>query len=71
MLETDVTIHRDLETVLGVGLDVFARYSGGADGELADEVRAMVAAQARKRVAIQFSERRRVSWDHRKLAGTY
>ena len=71
MLETEVTIHPDVETVLGVGLDVFARYSGGAAGELADDVKAMVRAQTAKRVALQFVERRRTSWDHRKLGGTY
>ena len=27
--------------------------------------------QAAKRVGLQFAERRRVSWDHRKLGGTY
>jgi hypothetical protein len=71
MLETEVVIHRDLEPVLGVGLDVFRRYAGGADGEVADEVRAMVAGQAEKRVAFQFVERRRTSWDHSKLGGVY
>lgn len=71
MLETQATIHRDLETVLGVGLEVFRRYAGGATGELAEEVEAMVTEQARKRVAFQFVERRRVTWDHRKLGGAY
>jgi nitroimidazol reductase NimA-like FMN-containing flavoprotein (pyridoxamine 5'-phosphate oxidase superfamily) len=32
---------------------------------------AEIAAQAAKRVGLQFVERRRVSWDHRKLGGTY
>jgi hypothetical protein len=27
--------------------------------------------QAAKRVAFEFRERRRSTWDHRKLAGTY
>ena len=71
MIESDVMIHRDLETVLSLGLDVFRRYTGGADGQIADDVRAAVAAQAEKRVAFQFVERRRVSWDHRKLGGVY
>ncbi|HVP01196.1 MAG TPA: pyridoxamine 5'-phosphate oxidase family protein [Solirubrobacteraceae bacterium] len=71
MFETDVVIHRDHETVLGVGLDVFRRYAGGASGELAEEVAAMVARQAEKRVAFQFVERRRASWDHSKLGGVY
>jgi hypothetical protein len=71
MLETDVVVHRDPDTVLGAGLDVFRRYAGGAEGELADEVKAMVAKQAEKRVALQFVERSRVTWDHRKLGGVY
>ena len=71
MFEADTVVHRDLETVLGVGLDVFRRYAGGAEGELADEVKAMVARQAEKRVALQFVERSRVTWDHRKLGGVY
>ena len=71
MLETDVVIHRDPDVVLGVGVDVFRRYAGGVTGELADEVTQMVRAQAAKRVAFQFVERRRSSWDHRKLGGTY
>ncbi len=71
MLETEVTIHRDVDAVLAVGLDVFAKYTPGIDGELADEVKAMVRTQAEKRVAFQFVEVRRTSWDHRKLAGAY
>ncbi len=71
MLETDVVIHRDVDDVLAVGTEVFQRYTPGIDGELADEVVAMVRAQAEKRVAFQFVERRRASWDHRKLGGVY
>lgn len=71
MLETEVTVHTDPDVVLGVGLEVFERYSGGAAGELADEVIATVRKQAEKRVAFEFVERRRTSWDHRKLGGTY
>ena len=68
MLETEVVVHADLDKVLGVGLEVLQRYGGG---ELDDDVRAMVAKQAEKRVAFEFVERRRRSWDHRKLGGTY
>jgi hypothetical protein len=31
----------------------------------------MVARQAAKRVGLEFVERRRASWDHRKLGGVY
>jgi pyridoxamine 5'-phosphate oxidase-like protein len=71
MFECDTVVHRDIDTVLGVGLEVFSRYSGGADGELAEEVKAMVAQQATKRVAMEFVERRRATWDHSKLGGVY
>jgi len=39
--------------------------------ELPRQVAAMVDKQAAKRVALEFVERRRASWDHRKLAGVY
>jgi pyridoxamine 5'-phosphate oxidase-like protein len=69
MLEADVVLHRETDDVAGVGVALFERMAGQA---LGDEVRAMVTAQAPKRVALQFVERRRVSWDHRKLAtGVY
>jgi hypothetical protein len=72
LLECHVVLHRDLDTVTGIGLDVFRRYAGGPGGELAPEVEAMVSKQAAKRVGLQFVERRRATWDHRKLgAGVY
>ena len=75
MLECDVVIHRDLETVRDLGGEIIRRYAGppGAEPplELAPEAQAMVDAQARKRVALEFVERRRVTWDHRKLGGVY
>jgi PPOX class probable F420-dependent enzyme len=68
MLETDVTIHRETDDVAALGLEIFTRYTGG---ELADDVREMVLTQATKRVALEFVECTRVTWDHRKLGGTY
>ena len=68
MLETDVTIHRDADDVGALGIEIFTRYTGG---ELAEDVRTMVHAQAPKRVALEFVEQSRVTWDHRKLAGVY
>jgi PPOX class probable F420-dependent enzyme len=68
MFETDVTIHRQAEDVGALGTEIFERYTGGA---LDDDTRAMIAAQAPKRVALEFVERSRVTWDHRKLAGVY
>ena len=66
MLECDVVVHSDVELVRDFGLELYARYA-----EVDDDVRAMVDAQAPKRIAMQFVERRRATWDHRKLAGVY
>jgi len=72
MLKTDVTIHRDTERVAEFGMQLFARYEGVEPAQLDDDTRAMVLAQAPKRVVLQFSERERATWDHRKLAaGVY
>ena len=68
MLECDVVIHRDLETVSALGAEIAARYGGG---EVTPELTEAMRRQAAKRVGLQFVERRRASWDHRKLGGTY
>src|SRR5918995_1903880 len=67
MFECDVEVERDQSEVEKFGLELFARYAG----ELTDEIRAMVAQQAQKRVGLTFRPTRTVSWDHRKLHGTY
>jgi general stress protein 26 len=67
MLECEVVLHRDTPAVQAFGEELFERYSGGTAADYAE----MVAAQAPKRVVLQFTERRRSSWDHRKLAGVY
>jgi hypothetical protein len=66
MFECDVVVHRDVERITEFGLELFARYGG-----VNDDVRAMIDAQAPKRVALQFVERERATWDHRKLGGVY
>jgi Pyridoxamine 5'-phosphate oxidase len=80
MLECDVVIHRELETVVAVGKEILTRYAvpRGERSEIDQvakdlpvEVGAMVETQALKRVALEFVERRRASWDHRKLGGSY
>src|SRR6476646_4684801 len=70
MLETDVVLHRETEDVAQLGLEIFTRYSG-AGGELSDEVREMVLKQAPKRAGLEFVERHRATWDHRKLGNVY
>jgi len=75
MLECTVMIHRDLETVTALGREIFARYAASRGQppvtNLPDAVAEMVDKQAAKRVALEFVERRRASWDHRKLGGVY
>jgi nitroimidazol reductase NimA-like FMN-containing flavoprotein (pyridoxamine 5'-phosphate oxidase superfamily) len=75
MLECEVVIHRDLDEVKALGHEIFTRYAsprGEPPAEsLPAEVGTMVDQQAAKRVALEFVELRRASWDHRKLGGTY
>lgn len=75
MLECEAVIHRDPEEVAVLGGEILLRNSvpRGTDppAELAAEARAAVDAQAAKRVALEFVEVCRVSWDHRKLGGVY
>ena len=75
MLETDAIIHRDTTDVSALGREIFRRYTAppGAPplSELPDAVVEMIDKQAPKRVGLQFVERRRTSWDHRKLGGVY
>jgi PPOX class probable F420-dependent enzyme len=69
MLRTEAVLHRDEDTVLAFVDELAARYAPpGADPAA---MREGFAKQAPKRVAIEFAEVGRVSWDHRKLGGTY
>jgi PPOX class probable F420-dependent enzyme len=72
MFECDVDIEHDEARVADYGRALFRRY-GGADeeGALAPEVEQMIEKQAPKRVGLTFKPTRTVSWDHRKLGGTY
>jgi Pyridoxamine 5'-phosphate oxidase len=75
MLECDVVVRRDLDTVKALGREIFARYAAPRGrppvAELHPQVGEMVDRQAAKRVALEFVERWRASWDHRKLGGAY
>jgi hypothetical protein len=66
MFECDVAVHREVEQIRELGLELYTRYA-----EVDDDVRAMIDKQAPKRIAMQFVERKRATWDHRKLGGTY
>jgi len=69
MLRCDAEIHRDVDVVVDFAMELVARYSG--TGPEHDGARDAFRAQAPKRVALEFVERDRVTWDHRKLGGTY
>jgi PPOX class probable F420-dependent enzyme len=69
MLRCDTEIHRDVDVVVDFAMELVARYSG--TGPEHDGAREAFRAQAPKRVALEFVERDRVTWDHRKLGGTY
>ena len=75
MLECDVRVHRDHDVVKTLGHEIFARYASPRGqppaANLPPEVGEMVDKQALKRVALEFVELRRASWDHRKLGGVY
>jgi general stress protein 26 len=58
MMRCAAAIHRDVETVAGVGAELAERYGGSA---------ADMRKQAPKRVALQFITSSVASWDHRKL----
>jgi len=66
MLRCDVEIHRDVAVVSDFAMELVDRYMGGGEG-----ARDGFRQQAPKRVALEFVERDRVTWDHRKLGGTY
>jgi len=68
MFKAHATIHRDVETVAGIGADLAVRYSGTA---LTSDVDVAMRAQALKRVGLSFQVTDTVTWDHSKLGGTY
>ncbi len=74
-MECEVRLHRELDVVGELGLEIFRRYAAprgqAPAAELHPEVAAMIERQAAKRVALEFVELRRASWDHRKLGGVY
>jgi PPOX class probable F420-dependent enzyme len=68
MMECDVELERDPEKVEEYGVALYGRF---AEAGLPEGMRAMIAAQAAKRVGLRFVPTRTVTWDHAKLGGTY
>lgn len=73
LLECEVALHHDTDLVAALGEEVLRRYTPGLpDGPLPEQALAGVRKQAEKRVALEFVEARRSTWDHRKLGdGVY
>jgi PPOX class probable F420-dependent enzyme len=69
MLTCDAVLHREPDVIEGIAMDLVDRYSG--TGPEFDPVRDFFRGQVPKRVGLQFVERGRVTWDHRKLGDTY
>jgi nitroimidazol reductase NimA-like FMN-containing flavoprotein (pyridoxamine 5'-phosphate oxidase superfamily) len=73
MHECDVELITDTERVAAIGLAVALRYAPGewTPDSAPAELREFVDRQGAKRVGLRFIPTRTVSWDHRKLGGTY
>ena len=69
MLRCEAAIHRDPETLESFVDALSHRYAPPGVDPAA--MRDGFSRQIPKRVALEFIERDRVSWDHRKLGGTY
>jgi hypothetical protein len=71
-LEADVEIVEDTEVVTQIGTSLMQRYAGAKPGDpVPGELAAFIAKQAPKRVGLVFKPTKTVTWDHRKLGGTY
>jgi PPOX class probable F420-dependent enzyme len=68
MIRAECELVRDPVEVARLGDELAARYGGGLLGDgPADAMRR----QAAKRVGMRFAARETLTWDHRKLGGTY
>ncbi len=61
------TILEDRDAVMAVGRSVFERHQG----EVTEAVLPMIEQMGAKRVAVRIDVEQVVSWDHRKLGGSY
>lgn len=70
MIEAETEIHRDLEVVTAYAESSVSRYT--PEGmETTPEMLEAFRQQAPKRVVLEFVPVRTLTWDHRKLGGTY
>jgi PPOX class probable F420-dependent enzyme len=68
MAKAECELVRDLDEIAAVGAALARRYGSGA---LTQEQLAGMRRQAAKRVGLRLHLREVVTWDHRKLGGTY
>jgi general stress protein 26 len=66
MLECEVRVESEVELVEVYGTDLVDRYAEGNE-----DMKGFFRAQAPKRIGMTFEPTRIVTWDHRKLSGTY
>jgi PPOX class probable F420-dependent enzyme len=65
MLRTEAVLHRDPAVIERIAMALADRYAG--PGPEHDAIREGYRRQVPKRVVLEFAERGRVTWDHRKL----
>ncbi len=71
MLRCETRLHRVPDVLEGIAMDLVERYTDPTP-EALEAARGAFRAQIPKRVGLEFVETgHRVTWDHRKLAGTY
>jgi PPOX class probable F420-dependent enzyme len=68
-MECDVRLVEDTEQFARIGADMMRRYN--SNEEIATAASQFVRVQAAKRVGLVCTPTKIVSWDHRKLGGTY
>jgi PPOX class probable F420-dependent enzyme len=68
MVRAECELVRDVEEVAGIGAELTERYGGVS---LTEELRETMRRQAVKRIGMHFVGHSTVTWDHRKLGGTY
>jgi PPOX class probable F420-dependent enzyme len=70
--EADVEIIEDTKVVTQMGIALMQRYAGAKPGDpVPGELAAFIGKQAPKRLGLVFKPTKTVTWDHRKLGGTY
>lgn len=68
-MECDVAILEDTEQIAAIGQELTHRMTGAE--EVAVAASQFVRVQAEKRVGLVFTPTKTVSWDHKKLSGSY